>query len=94
MSIDKRPSTTADLAFNLEAQKSFEKVWRMLDQSAKIFHEPTIEDALSTAKNISNQGNGVQVLVTGSLYLVGSVLSILQPGATDSLLNKDKSGGH
>lgn len=90
MNVDKLPSTAADLAFNLEAQKDFEKVWRMFDQSAKISHEPTIEDALDRVKTISDQGNGIQALVTGSLYLVGSVLSILQPSATGSLSIKDK----
>lgn len=45
---------------------------------AKVSVEPTVEGALSLAK-ASDQGKGVHTLITGSLYLVGSALRLLEP---------------
>ena len=40
--------------------------------------EPTIEGALDRAREIGNRGNGMQTLITGSLYLIGGVLRLLE----------------
>ena len=53
--------------------------WKSVDSLVDITVEPTIEGALNLACKIGDQGNGMQTLITGSLYLVGGALSILQP---------------
>lgn len=55
------------------------EAWKSIDPSASISFEPTIEGALNLARRVGNQRNGMQTLVTGSLHLVGSALSLLQP---------------
>ena len=50
-----------------------------MDPGANISIEPTIEGALNLARRVGDQDNGMQALVTGSLHLVGSALSLLQP---------------
>ncbi|KAI9726530.1 MAG: hypothetical protein M1834_009017 [Cirrosporium novae-zelandiae] len=60
----------------------YNEVWGRIDPNAKISREPTIDGALRLVKRISDQNNGVQVLVTGSLHLVGGALCLLAPNAS------------
>ena len=60
-------------------ESEYTKAWKSVDPLVDIVVEPTIEGALNLARKIGDQGNGMQTLVTGSLYLVGGALSILQP---------------
>lgn len=54
------------------------KVWQdMLPETPAAF-EPTIEGAINIAKTHSDT-NGCRVFITGSLYLVGGALRVLEP---------------
>ena len=66
---------------NLSAEHEAEYIqaWRNVDSDVEISIEPTIEGALNLARKIGDRGRGSQTLITGSLYLVGGALSILQP---------------
>uniref|UniRef100_A0A093XZ96 tetrahydrofolate synthase n=2 Tax=Talaromyces marneffei PM1 TaxID=1077442 RepID=A0A093XZ96_TALMA len=53
--------------------------WEQLDPKPGLYVEPTIEDALALARDIAVEKEGLDVLVTGSLHLVGGALSLLRP---------------
>ena len=53
------------------------KFWQELDSEVDVISERTIEGALNSAKSIGDRGHGVQILITGSLHLVGGALSLL-----------------
>ena len=53
--------------------------WGQLDPRPLLYVEPTIEDALILARDIAAEKEGLDVLVTGSLHLVGGALSLLRP---------------
>lgn len=60
----------------------YSSIWEKLDlrePPAKISTAETIEEAIQLARDIASQGGQHQVLITGSLYLVGGALNILQP---------------
>jgi folylpolyglutamate synthase len=47
---------------------------------------PTIEGAVKLAREIGAREDGMQVLVTGSLHMVGGALNVLRPSSrTDKL---------
>jgi hypothetical protein len=75
--------------FPLDIQELYSGVWERVDPIAKISYEPTIEDAVRLAKSIGERDNGMQTLVTGSLYLVGGVLRLLKPDAPSSLAHEE-----
>lgn len=54
-------------------------LWKDLDPKSQISIEPTIERAIKRAKQLSAQKDGSQVLVTGSLHLVGGAVNLLRP---------------
>ncbi|KAI2641079.1 tetrahydrofolylpolyglutamate synthase [Xylaria nigripes] len=65
----------------LTAQRGFAQTWAALDPSAKIAVVPTIEEAIDHMRNIGtsvDKEQKLQVLITGSLHLVGGALSILE----------------
>ena len=66
---------------NLSPERELEYIqaWKSVDPLVEITVEPTIEGALNLARKIGDRGHGSQTLITGSLYLVGGALSILQP---------------
>ncbi|KAJ5604480.1 hypothetical protein N7510_009634 [Penicillium lagena] len=60
----------------------YSSIWKELDlrvQSAKVSTAETIEEAIQLARDIASQEGQNQVFITGSLYLVGGALNILQP---------------
>ncbi|KMU78014.1 bifunctional protein folC [Coccidioides immitis RMSCC 3703] len=57
---------------------TYSSLWKVLDPQAIVTSVPTIEGAIKLAKKIGAQGGGMQTLVTGSLYLVGGALNVLQ----------------
>ncbi len=67
------------MAFSLDVQKDYAEAWKNIDPNVEISIEPTIEGALNLARRIGHRNNGMQTLVTGSLYLVGGALSLLEP---------------
>lgn len=54
-------------------------LWKDLDPKSQISIEPTIERAIKRAKQLSAQKDGSQILVTGSLHLVGGAVNLLRP---------------
>ncbi|KAI4111829.1 MAG: hypothetical protein LQ339_000288 [Xanthoria mediterranea] len=63
--------------FSPELQKDYIEAYRSIDSEARISIEPTIEGALNLAREIGNRDNRMQALVTGSLYLIGGALRLL-----------------
>ncbi|KAI1822595.1 tetrahydrofolylpolyglutamate synthase [Xylaria intraflava] len=65
----------------LTAQHRFAEKWAALDPGAKVAVVPTIEEAINYMRNLGasvSGGQTIQVLITGSLHLVGGALSILE----------------
>lgn len=63
---------------SLQAQKEMAETWRRLDPVARVLVVPTIEDSTDFVLNIGGGGSEINVLVTGSFYLVGGLLSLLE----------------
>ncbi|PYH97323.1 folylpolyglutamate synthase [Aspergillus ellipticus CBS 707.79] len=57
----------------------YTSLWKGVDSNAIVSNSPTIEGAITLAKEISAERSGAQILVTGSLHLVGGALNILRP---------------
>ncbi|KAM0799425.1 putative tetrahydrofolylpolyglutamate synthase [Usnea florida] len=64
--------------FSLEIQESYVEAYKNVDPDVDIAIEPDIESALNLARQIGDGGSGMQTLVTGSLYLVGGALRLLE----------------
>lgn len=71
-------SKTPEQSFSPDLQKDYIEAYRSIDPDARISIEPTIEGALNLAREIGSRGNGMQALVTGSLYLIGGALRLLE----------------
>ncbi|KIW25281.1 uncharacterized protein PV07_08472 [Cladophialophora immunda] len=63
--------------------KQYCDLWRSIYPTARTRYLPSIEEALECAHSASLQRDGLQVLVTGSLHLVGGALYLLQQWKTD-----------
>jgi folylpolyglutamate synthase len=59
----------------------YTSVWKELDPQAITTTAPTIEGAVRLAREIGDREDGIQILVTGSLYMVGGTLSLLRPSS-------------
>jgi len=82
----------------MTAQRAFAERWSALDPSAKIQLIPTIEEAINAVRLLGGEltkdggveegkeggKEKIQVLITGSLHLVGGALGILE-GGVDAL---------
>lgn len=75
----------------LEVQKKLAKTWKGIDDQAEVVVKGSIEEAVewirSVAAETGNEGiegkaeaKQVQVLVTGSVHLVGGFLEVLESG--------------
>ncbi|KAL8646467.1 MAG: hypothetical protein Q9210_006127 [Variospora velana] len=71
-------SKTPEKPFSLDVQKDYIEAYRSIDPNAHISIESTIEGALNLAREIGSRDNGMQALVTGSLYLIGGALRLLE----------------
>ncbi len=65
--------------FSPEIHERYVQVWKNLDHRATISRERTIKEALHRAREIGDQNDGMQTLVTGSLHLVSGALYLLEP---------------
>ena len=63
--------------FAEEMQQHYIKAWREYQPGANVKVELTIEGALSLAR-AADRGAGIHTLITGSLYLIGSALRLLE----------------
>lgn len=61
-----------------DLQQQYVHAWREYQTDAQVSVEPTVEGALNLARK-ADRGAGMQTLITGSLYLVGSALRLLEP---------------
>lgn len=61
-----------------EVQQQYIHAWKEYQTEAQVSVEPTVEGALNLAR-MADRGAGMQTLITGSLYLVGSALRLLEP---------------
>ncbi|KIW76589.1 hypothetical protein Z517_09033 [Fonsecaea pedrosoi CBS 271.37] len=70
-------------------------LWGSIYPDAKTSYVPFIEDALEYADAVGMHGRGLQVLVTGSLHLVGGAIYLLRQGKEkadeDEEKGKDKA---
>ncbi|KAK1148183.1 hypothetical protein N8T08_010828 [Aspergillus melleus] len=57
----------------------YSSLWKAFDPQATVSTDPSIEGAIKQAKTIAAEEDGVHVLVTGSLHLVGGALNLLRP---------------
>lgn len=64
--------------FAEEMQQHYIEAWKEYQPDAKVSVEVTVEGALSLARAV-DRGRGMHTLITGSLYLVGSALRLLEP---------------
>lgn len=58
----------------------FPSIWNAIDPNATVFSETFVADALRLAVELGQESNGMEILVTGSLHLVGAALRVLRPG--------------
>ena len=66
--------------YSPDIQEGYARFWKNFDNKAMVSCERTIEEALHRAKEIGDQNDGMQTLVTGSLHLVSGVLCLLESG--------------
>ena len=61
----------------LSAQKSMESIWRNMDRDSKFTSRvfSTVDDANDW---VASQSGKLNILVTGSLHLVGAMMNILK----------------
>ncbi|GAQ12031.1 folylpolyglutamate synthase [Aspergillus lentulus] len=59
----------------------YSSVWKELDPQATVTSTPTIERAVTLARIMGGREDGMQVLVTGSLHMVGGALRFLRPSS-------------
>ncbi|EHY56144.1 Folylpolyglutamate synthase [Exophiala dermatitidis] len=78
---DRNASTQA--VKELTVQKRFAEVWAEADKMAKIHVTSTIQEAVELAQALSDEPEATEILVTGSIHLVGGVLALLE-GVSDS----------
>lgn len=64
--------------FAEDMQQHYVQAWREYQPDAKVSVELTVEGALNLAR-AADRGAGMHTLITGSLYLVGSALRLLEP---------------
>ena len=62
----------------MTVQKDFARAWAHSDPNANIHTIPTIQEAIELAQEFSEGLEETQIFVTGSLHLVGGVLSFLE----------------
>ena len=65
-------------AFDVEMQRQYTQAWSEYHPNTAVSIELTVEGALSLARAVDH-GAGIHALITGSLYLVGSALRLLEP---------------
>ena len=70
--------TPTDQPFSTEMQERYFDAWKSVSPDTQTAFEPTVEGALELARSF-DRGEDMHTLVTGSLYLVGAALRILEP---------------
>ena len=68
--------------FPPELQDEYIKVWKTVYGEGHTAFESSIEGALNLAKRIGDENGGMQTLITGSLYVIGGALRLLDSNRT------------
>lgn len=71
-------NTNKDDVGSLRVQKELAETWDRIDHQAEVGVLSTIEEAVARARAVAGDGQGVEVLVTGSLHLVGGCIEVLE----------------
>lgn len=66
-----------DAIQNISLQKELANVWKDLNPGTEVAALSSIEGAIEYIKNINGGVGESQVLVTGSLHLVGGAMAVL-----------------
>lgn len=75
-------NTNKDDVGSLRVQRELAETWDRIDSYADVNVLSTIEEAVAQARVLAAEGTEVEVLVTGSLHLVGGCIEVLEGGAT------------
>ena len=67
---------------SLETQNSYADFWKSLDGQTDVLVVRSVEEAVKHAESVSDIHGGAQIFVTGSLHLVGGVLSFMDDEET------------
>jgi folylpolyglutamate synthase len=70
-------NTSTEDIDTLRVQKDLAATWRDMDSQAEVHVLGTIEEAVALARSIAGD-EPTEVLVTGSLHLVGGCIEILE----------------
>ena len=62
---------------------AYANIWKSIDPGAKVSVTSTVKGALLMARDLGNQGNGMQTLITGDTGLIGIALNLLNEEASD-----------
>ena len=68
-----------DRSLSEQDQTDYARIYRTIAPDTEVSVQPTIEQALLQAKEIGDRDGGMQTLITGSLFLVGGALRLLEP---------------
>ncbi|TKR73054.1 hypothetical protein L596_020410 [Steinernema carpocapsae] len=80
--LDKRSDNTNLNSSDEGQMKKIEtnkKIWSGMKGEDSVMTFPCIEDALTKIDELSSENKKIEILVTGSLHLVGGVISFVQP---------------
>jgi len=76
-------NTNKDDVDTLKVQKELARAWDGIDPEASVHVLTTIEESISRARELAPDGKA-EVLVTGSLHLVGGVIEVLESQGSGS----------
>lgn len=71
-------NTNKDDVGSLRVQRELAEVWDKIDSDASVSVLSTVEEAVAKARAVASEGREVEVLVTGSLHLVGGCIEVLE----------------
>lgn len=80
--------TTLEEAIKLPSQKAMDRAFSEVQPESENIVAASIEEAVEHARAVAARGEEIQVLVTGSLHLVGGVLQILNGHKKDDMSYK------
>lgn len=79
-------NTNKDDVGSLRVQRELAETWGRIDSDAQVDVLSTVEEAVDKARGIADRSQDVEVLVTGSLHLVGGCIEVLEGQAGSSAI--------